>query len=113
MAAKRFHKANRRLFHLVEDLIRQYYPDILKIYSEIWVPPGCNKFAGLFATVLINKLVQTKIHEDLGNIKYGISIVIYWGHFQGGELVFTELTSCVPFQADFIIMFWSSVVSFI
>ena len=111
MAAKRFKKANCGLFQLVEDLIRQHYPDIWKVYSQIQVPPGCNKFAGLFAAVVINKLVQTKIHKDLGDIKGGICIVICWGNFKGGELVFTELTSCVPFPAGSIIMFRSSIIS--
>ena len=53
---------------MVEDLIHQYYPNIQKIYSEIPVPPVCNKFAGLFAVAVINKLVQTKIHKDRSDI---------------------------------------------
>jgi len=111
MAAKKFQKANHNLFQLVENLIQQHYPDIWEIYSKIRVPPGCNKFAGLFAAVVINKLVRTKIHKDLGDIKCGICVIICWGDFEGGELVFTELMSCVPFPAGSIIMFWSAIIS--
>jgi len=111
MAAKKFQKANRNLFQLVENLIQQHYPDIWEIYSNIRVPPGCNKFAGLFAAVVINKLVRTKIHKDLGDIKCGICVIICWGDFEGGELVFTELMSCVPFPAGSIIMFRSAIIS--
>jgi len=111
MAAKKFQKANRNLFQLVENLIQQHYPDIWEIYSNIRVPPGCNKFASLFAAVVINKLVRTKIHKDLGDIKCGICVIICWGDFEGGELVFTELMSCVPFPAGSIIMFRSAIIS--
>ena len=111
MAAKRFKKANHGLFLLVENLIQQHYPDIWKVYSQIQVPPGCNKFAGLFAAVVINKLVQTKIHKDLGDIKGGICIVICWGNFKDGKSVSTELTSCVPFPCGSIIMFRSCIIS--
>jgi len=111
IAAKRFQKANRNLFQLVEDLIRNNYPDIWDIYSKIKVPAGCHKFAGLFAAVAINKLVQTKIHQDLGDIKCGICVIICWGKFKGGELVFTELSACVPFPAGSIIMFCSALIS--
>ena len=76
IAAKKFPKANRNLFQLVEDLIQQYYPDIWEIYSNINVPAGCNKLAGLFAAVVINKMVRTKIHKDLCDIKEGIYVII-------------------------------------
>ena len=76
MAAKKFQRANRSLFQVVEDLIRQHHPDIWEVYRNIKVPSGCNKFAGLFAAVVSNKLVQTKVHKDLGDIKGGICIVI-------------------------------------
>ena len=56
-------------------------------------------------------MVQTKIHKDLGDIKCGICIVICWGKFCGGELVFTELTSCIPFPPGSIIMFRSAIIS--
>jgi len=69
IAAKRFQNANGDLFQLVQDLIKTYYPDIWEIYSQIRVPAGCYKFAGLFATVAINKMVQTKVYKDLGDIK--------------------------------------------
>ena len=111
MAAKKFQRANRTLFQVVKDLIRQHHPDIWEVYRNIKVPPGCNKFAGLFAAVVINKLVQTKVYKDLGYIKGGICIVICWGNFTGGELVFTELISCIPFPAGSIIMFRSAVLS--
>jgi len=111
VTARQFQRENHGLFQLIQDLIRQHYPDIWEIYSKIKVPPGCNKFAGLCAAVVINKLAQTKVHEDLGDIKGGICIVICWGNFQGGELVFTELTSCVPFPAGSIIMFRSAIIS--
>lgn len=111
IAAKKFQRANRDLFHLVEDLIRQHHPDIWEVYRKIRVPPGCHKFAGLFAAVVITKLVQTKVHKDLGDIRGGICIVICWGKFTGGELVFTELTSCIPFASGSIIMFRSAVIS--
>ena len=111
IAAKRLQKANRNLFQLVEDLIKHNYPVIWEIYSQIKVPAGCHKFAGLFAAVAINKLVQTKVHKDLGDIKWGICVIICWGKFQGGELVFTELRACVPFPAGSIIMFRSAIIS--
>lgn len=111
IAAKRFQKANRNLFQLVEDLIRNNYPDIWEIYSRIKVPSGCYKFAGLFAAVAINKLVQTKIHKDRGDMKYGICVIICWGKFKGGKLVFTELGACVPFPAGSIIIFRSAIIS--
>ena len=111
IAAKKFQKANLNLFQLVESLIQQHYPDIWEIYSEISVPAGCNKFAGLFAAVVINKMVRTKIHKDLGDIKGGICVIICWGDFEGGELVFTEITSVVPFPAGSIIMFRSAILS--
>ena len=76
IAAKKFQKANHNLFQLVENLIQQHYPDIWEIYSNIKVPSGCHKFAGLFAAVVINKLVRTKIHKDLGDIKCGICVII-------------------------------------
>src|SRR5207302_9481004 len=72
---------------------------------------GCHKFAGLFAAVVINKMVETKIHKDLGDRKGGICVIICWGKFQGAELVFTELTTCVPFLAGSIIMFRSAIIS--
>jgi len=72
VAAKRFRNANRNLFQLVEDLIKNYYPDVWEVYSQIRVPSGSHKFAGLFAAVVINKMVQTKVHKDLGDIKGGI-----------------------------------------
>jgi len=108
---KSFQNANRNLFQLVEDLIKHYYPDIWEVYSQIRVPSGCHKFAGLFAAVVINMIVQTKVHKDLGNIKGGICVIICWGRFAGGELVFTELTTYVPFPAGSIIMFRSSIIS--
>jgi len=111
IAAKRFQKANRNLFQLVEDLIKTYYPDIWEVYSQIRVPAGCHKFAGLFAAVAINKMVQTKVHKDLGDIKGGICVIICWGKFQGGELVFAELSTCVPFPAGSLIMFHSAIIS--
>jgi len=111
IAAKRFQKTNRNLFQLVEDLIKNNYPDIWEIYKEVRVPAGCHKFAGLFAAVAINKMVQTKVHKDLGDIKGGICVIICWGKFQGGELVFTELSTCVPFPAGSIIMFRSAIIS--
>jgi len=43
IAAKKFQKANRGFFQLVEDPIRQHYPDIWEIYRNIRVPAGCNK----------------------------------------------------------------------
>jgi len=111
IAAKRFQKANRNLFQLVEDLIRNNCPDRWDIYSKIKVPAGCHKFAGLFASVAINKLVQNKIHKDLGDIKCGICVIICCGKFKGGELVLTELSACVPFPACSIIMFRSAIIS--
>lgn len=60
IAAKQFQNANRNLFQLVEDLIKNYYPDIWEIYSEIKVPTGCHQFAGLFAAVVINKLFRLR-----------------------------------------------------
>ena len=111
VAAKKFQKANRNLFQLIEDLIKNYYPDLWELYSQIRVPSGCHKFAGLFAAVVINKMVQTKVHKDLGDIKGGICVIICWGKFTGGELVFTELTTYVPFPAGSILMFRSSIIS--
>ena len=99
------------MFQFVEDLIQQYHPDIWKVYSKIKVPAGCHKFALIFAAIVINKLVQTKIHKDLGNIKGGICVIIWWGKFKGGELVFTELTTCIPFPAGSTVMFRSAVIS--
>ena len=96
---------------MVEDLIRNNYPDIWDIYSKIKVPLGCHKFAGLFAAVAINKLVQTKVHKDLDDIKYGICVIICWGKFTVGEMVFTELGTCIPFSASSIIMFHSAIIS--
>ena len=104
IAAKKFQNANTNLFHCVEDLIKQYHPDIWEVYSKIKVPARCHKFAGIFAAIVINQLVQTKIHKDIGNIKGGICVIICWGKFKGGELVFTELTTCIPFPAGSIVM---------
>ena len=53
IALKRFQKANRNLFQLVENLIRNNYPDIWEIYSKIKVPSGCHKFAGLLLQWLL------------------------------------------------------------
>jgi len=111
IAAKRFQKANRDLFQLVEDLIKTYYPDIWKVYSQIKVLAGCHKFAGLFAAVAINKMVQTKVHKDLGDIKGEICVIICWVKFEGGELVFAELSTCVPFPSGSLIMFRSAIIS--
>ena len=67
--------------------------------------------AHLFAAVAINKLVQTKVHKDLSDLRYGISIIICWGKFKGAELVFTELGVCVPFLPGSIVMFRSAIFS--
>ena len=56
-------------------------------------------------------MVQTKVHKDLGDIKGGICVIICWGKFTGGELVFTELTTYVPFPAGSILIFRSSIIS--
>jgi len=111
IAAKRFQKTNKNLFQLVEDLIKHNYPELWEIYDQIKVPAGRHKFAGLFAALAINKMVQTKVHKDLGDIKGGICVLICWGKFHGGELVFTELRACVPFPAGSLIMFRSAIIS--
>lgn len=78
IAPNRFQMANCNLFQLVENLIHQYYPNIWEIYSNINVPAGCNKFTGLFAAVVINKMFCTKIYKDLGHIKGVICYYQLW-----------------------------------
>ena len=80
-----FQRANQNPYQLVEDLIKNYYPDIWKLYSQIRVPSGCYKFAELIATLGIHKMVQTKVHKDLGDIKGGICVIICRGKFTGSE----------------------------
>ena len=111
VAAKKFQWANQNLFQLVEDLIKNYYSDIWELYSQIRVLSRCHKFSELFAAVVINEVVQTKVHKDLGDIKGRICVIICWGKFTGGKLVFTELTTYVPFPASSILIFRSSIIS--
>jgi len=56
-------------------------------------------------------MVQTKVYKDLGDVKGSICVIICWGDFEGSELVFTELTSIVPFPAYSIIIFQSAIIS--
>jgi len=111
IAAKRFQKTNKNLFQLVENLIKHNNLELWEIYYQIKVPAGCHKFAGLLATLAIYKSAQTKVHKDLGDSKGGICVLICWGKFHGGELVFTELRACVPFHAGSIIIFRSAIIS--
>ena len=87
IAAMKFESANTNLFQFVEDLIQQYHPDIWEVYSKIKVPARCHKFAAIFAAIVINKLVQTNIHKDIGNIREGICVILCWGKFKDSELV--------------------------
>ncbi|KAJ3035150.1 hypothetical protein HDV00_004272 [Rhizophlyctis rosea] len=106
---------NKRLWTLIENLIKNHFPADYAILSSArrYVKQKYKKnfLCGLFPGLAVNLNCQTTRHKDCTDSPYGICVVVCYGEFDQGELVLEEVESIFEFPSGSIIVVRSAMLT--
>ncbi|ELR25465.1 uncharacterized protein ACA1_295510 [Acanthamoeba castellanii str. Neff] len=106
--AQAFIKQNAELFKRVNDELRKYWPRVMEMYAAICPtrPDGSPVLPNTdFHEFVLNWDIECNFHTDKSDAGWGFCVVIPFGEFTGGELIFPGLGQSAHLIAGDIMVF--------
>jgi hypothetical protein len=111
--AQAFIKQNAELFKRVNDELRKYWPRVMEMYAAICPtrPDGSPVLPNTdFHEFVLNWDIECNFHTDKSDAGWGFCVVIPFGEFTGGELIFPGLGQSAHLIAGDIMVFPSALL---
>jgi predicted 2-oxoglutarate/Fe(II)-dependent dioxygenase YbiX len=109
-----FIKANAELFSQVNDEMMKQWRRMMHEYAKVPLPTNADGSPVLpntdYHMFVLNWDAQCGFHIDKGDVDWGLCVVIPFGEFTGGELIFPELGQVVHLVAGDIMAFPSALL---
>ncbi len=109
-----FIQANAELFSLVNAEMHKHWPIMRRRFANVQLPTNADGSQVLpntdYHMFVLNWNAQCNFHTDKGDVDWGLCVVIPFGEFTGGQLVFPQLDWEVNLVAGDIMAFPSAVL---
>lgn len=73
---------------MISNLVRKDYPDMATDFEQL---PSSYRLFDLFSLLILNVTCGTQMHKDLKDYHHGFCLLVPFGDYSKGELVFPDI----------------------
>jgi hypothetical protein len=89
----------------VAEVVAEIWPEIIDQYNCTKLP---TRPIGAFHSLVVNEYADTNIHIDKDDVKWGLCVVLPFGPFSAGRLIFPDLSWAVNLGPGDLMVFPSA-----